>query len=211
MWVFIAIMAIVVVAIIGYGLFLRKKEADTQRADANEKAAAKLNIHPRDAVVGDILTIEDVGPNHLDVTFPIRGLHTYVDEDDFRWGEAYGDGPTGTIFAEFIEDDDIEIFVKLGKMDIKLGDIGITEDDLWKIDDEEEGFVEYDGEKFEYEDSGEVTFYKDGEGNGEKFYSWDFRSEDGLLSLSFEKYGSDKVSAGICNKVDYRQIELTRP
>lgn len=199
-----------VVAFIGYGFYLRSQE-NKKMADVEASAkVAKLDIHLRDSCVGDIIHIKEVGPKFDDITFKIDGIHTYVDEDGFEWGEAYGDGPTGKVFLEFIEDDEIELFVKIGKMDLSLSDLGISLDDLWKIDEKEDGYIEYNGERFKYEDSGDVTFYHNGEGNGEGFYSWDFISDDDMLSLSIEKYGS-QVSAGLCNRVNYRQVELTRP
>lgn len=214
MAIVISILVVLLLAAAAVCLWLAySKKQEEEKAESDRKAdeaAKKLNIHLRDAEIGDFIVMDGVGPNLEDVAFKITGLHTYQ-SGGASWGEAYGYmGGSKPVFLEFVEDDEIELFVKIGSMELTLRDLGIDEDFLWKCDDDEEGEIEFQGETFEYEDSEKVVFFKDGEGDGEEFYSWDFRSDDMLRSLSFEKYEGDRVRAGVCTKVDYRSVTVTR-
>ena len=51
-----------------------------------------------------------------------------------------------------------------------------------------DNYIEAEGDRYDYRNSSEVTFYQDNRGQGKGFYHWDFMREDGDRVLSVSKW-----------------------
>ena len=73
---------------------------------------------------------------------------------------------------------------------VGLGSIGLTEEQLISLDEENsiDNYIEVEGDQYDYRNSSEVTFYQDNRGEGQGFYLWDFIREDGDRVLSVTKW-----------------------
>lgn len=143
---------------------------------------------------GGVLHLRGVGPDMEDFDLKVLAKHSYG-QGSSRWYELECDKGAEKAWVEIEEDDELELSIGLKKL--KLTDIGVGKKELAKMDDDEEGSITYNGIKFNYEDSDSAVFYKYGdEDNGERFYFWDFESDDEEKFISVEKWedGSFDVS-----------------
>ncbi len=181
------ILALVLVSI--YMLYKIWKKSQIGANQSNK--AVKLSYSP------DELRLENVGPGGMvqlsrigegldDYDVSILSKHIYR-QGESTWYELEGDKGDEKVWIEFEEDDELEISLK--QKELKFRDLGIKKSDLERIDDEEEGYLNYEGEKFYYEDSDEAIFYRNGiEEKAEKYYYWDFENDDGTKFISVEKW-----------------------
>jgi len=180
-----------------YYVKMQKKKAVSSSSRASRGHTA--------AYSGDELRIENVGPGgmiHLSGVGPdmdefdvtILAKHLYR-ESGASWYELEGEAGHGKIWIDLEEDDDLALSITLNKM--KLRDVGLSKGSLKKMDEDEKGSLRYEGETYYYEDSGEATYYKNGEETrGERIYYWDFENDAGDKLIGVERWedGSYEVS-----------------
>ena len=143
----------------------------------------------RDARPGDIVSVTGFGDEYDDVDFVIERRNRYS-SGGFEWFELLGVYKGRQIWIEWEEDDALRITATSPEREIRLASLGIGEEDLARMDEEEsrENVLEWEGERYRYAESAEVFFHKDCAGPGEGFYMWDFESEDGRSVISVEKW-----------------------
>lgn len=107
-------------------------------------------------------------------------------------------------YLEYERDDELEL--SMWQKDISLRRIGVTRSQLDEFDDEEEGDFRFDGRNYEYDDSGEATFYRNCTGEGENFYYWDFEDSSGHNFIGCEKWGDGSYNA--CVGHEPRRVEV---
>jgi hypothetical protein len=125
----------------------------------------------------------------------------------FKWHELECSAGDEKFWIEVEKDDELEISITLRKL--KLSDLGVSKSELEKIDDTEEGTIDYDGTQYEYEDSGKAEFLRDGNtDDAEEFYFWDFESEDEQHFLSVEKWSDGSFEASYSEPLKASQISV---
>jgi len=87
---------------------------------------------------------------------------------------------------------------------VGLSAIGLTEEDLIRLDEENsiDNFIDVDNERYLYRSSSEALYFKDNRGQGDGFYLWEFISEGDQRVLAitkweglpFESYFSEVIS-----------------
>ena len=195
---FITILVVVAIVLLLFSIFKKPKGAKV--AVVIEESLADLSIV--DAQTGDVVTISGADEDYEDMNFTIDRKNRYEAGGDV-WHELSGVSNHRRVFIECEDDDGPEVSI-IRENDLKIGDIGVTEDQLGKMDEEESrtNFVEFGGEKFFYTDSGEVTYFKNDGARGEGFYSWSFEDEAGDRKLFVEKFEGDPFAVGISEKID---------
>lgn len=191
LWLLSGLFAIAfVVILILYRQNARKKEQSGSGAltdRMNESEAGIKNVDPGDLI--SIAGISDLSRDYKDIVFEVKRKNRY-DCDGDRWYEYSGQVGKTTYSVEWSEDDEIRITATSSMDEYKLSEIGLTEDDLARMDNEEsnENYLEFKGKKFFYESSDEIIFFRDDRGSGEGFYLWDFLSEDEREMITVEKW-----------------------
>jgi len=71
--------------------------------------------------------------------------------------------------------------------------------------------VSYDDERFAYVSSSECRYFRDGLGQGEGYYGWEFQSEDGSRVLFVEKWEGEPFEAGLAKVIASEDIRVFRP
>lgn len=209
MTTFIAILLIVAIGFVGYAIYQGK--VNNKEAQATPEPPVDPTPDITKADVGDMVILVGGNPE----TFEDVNLN--IDRRDrYEWGQEIWHEISGKyngrrFFVEVTEDDDVELFVGRG-INVSLEDIGITEDDLERMDNDRDGsnFVEYEGEKFYYDGSHAVNFFKRGKGQGEEFYTWDFRTKDGRKTLGFEAWTDEPPEGGLMEMVDPERVKVYR-
>ena len=139
------------------------------------------------------------------LTLKVIAKHLYQ-EGDFYWYELECDKGEGEKVWIDVEDDD-ETIVTLTLKKMTLSQLGVTQFQLDKIDDEEEGSIRYNGINYHYKESDNAVFYRYcDDKNPEKLYYWDF--ENGNYTVSVEKWGENEYQAFFCQKMLPNQVEV---
>lgn len=192
------ITVIFLIATAGVGLFLwknaQKGKSGMPEGESISKPYGSDELRIENVGSGGVLHLRGVGPDMEDFDLKVLAKHSYG-QGGSRWYELECDKGAEKAWVEIEEDDELELSIGLKKL--KLTDIGVGKKELAKMDDDEEGSITYNGIKFNYEDSDSAVFYKYGdEDNGERFYFWDFESDDEEKFISVEKWedGSFDVS-----------------
>jgi hypothetical protein len=157
---------------------------------------------------GGMIRVINYGPEMETIDVQIERKNMYS-QDKFCWYELQGQGSNGQqIFIEIDQEDQLEIDITLER-DLPLPELGVSFEQLEKIDDLEAGEIKFRGKIYEYDDSDEAFFYRDSDKNyGRKFYYWDFYNEAEGETLSIKKFerGSEKVT--LMQSLREDQIEI---
>ena len=157
----------------------RKKKRPVDRADATIRSAG----------VGDVVVITGFSPTYEDAYFLIEGVHRY--ESPFGvWQELTGVDGDRRVAIEWSDEDGLSISVTEQAAPTGLAAVGLTDDDLVRLDQEQsiDNFITYEDQKYLYRNSYEVYYFKDNRGEGEGFYMWEFVGEDRGKVVSVVKW-----------------------
>lgn len=118
-------------------------------------------------------------------------LVSHYQEKKSRWYELelFGLASGETRYVEWERDDEVEVSINEPKR--KLRDLGLDADEIEAMSDEEKGSIRFDGRTFHYDDDYGAVFFRGGEGEGEKVYSYDFETSDERYCLTVEEWGSE--------------------
>jgi len=156
--------------------------------------------------VGDVVVISGFSPTLEDAYVITEKINRY--ESPFgKWYDLVGSDGDRRMTIEWSGDDDLSIFVSLLEAPMGLSAIGLTEDELVRLDQEQsiDEYVEYEGERYFYGNSYEAIRFEDGGDEGEGFYLWEFFTKEHKRTMSvvkwegmpFEVYASEAVSSNL--------------
>jgi hypothetical protein len=185
------------------------KKSKSKPPPIPQRDLASLGI--TDARVGDSIAILAAGDDFEDLEFVVDRRNRYESGNE-EWFELSGMYKGRRVFVEYYEDDEIEVSVNLARREISLSDLGLSEADLIRMDEERSsanGF-DYDGQSWKYGSSEEVGYFKDGRGEGEGYYCWNFRSDDGKRELFIEKWEGDPFEGGIAEMTNPQDVKIYR-
>lgn len=196
--------------VVAFFMFKQAFGGGYQKGDRQlpEKNLAHLTV--KDARVGDVISIAGAGDDFEDLSFDVERRNRYESGGE-AWYELAGRYKGRHVYLEWYDDDMLECVLNRGK-ELFLDELGISEDDLARFDAEQtrSNFVEYEGQKFRYDGSHEIGYFKDGRGDGEGFYNWDFVSEDKSLIISVEKWEGDPFEVSLNEKLNPDKITVFR-
>ncbi len=143
----------------------------------------------RDARVGDVFTVTGLELEYEDSYFIIEKLNRYANEHS-EWYELLGVDGEVRLWLSYSGGGDLFVTATPDDRAMGLSQIGVTEDDLVRMDNEHAigNSVSIDGERFHYKNSGEVFFFEDNREEGHGHYLWEFESDDGIRVLSIDKW-----------------------
>ncbi len=189
-------------AIIAWAIIMRNMDLKKNINKVPEQALHIVNVEQ-----GGVFELRNVGDNYENMTLTVLAKHLYQ-EGDFSWFELECDkGSDEKVWVEVEDDDDTAVTVVLKKM--KLQETGVTVQQLYHFDDEESGSINFNGQTFNYEDSGDALFYRFCDDTRvEKLYYWDFANKSHFLS--FEKWGESEYEAFFSQRILPHQISVLR-
>lgn len=190
-------------------LFMMFRKGKKSPPPMPQKDLANLRI--TDARVKDLISIPAAGDEFEDLDFVVDRKNRYESGEDV-WYELSGLYKERRVFVEYEEDDELEVSLNKGLKSLSLSDLGLTEDEIGRMDEEHDssnGF-DFDGQRWNYVSSREVGFFKDGRGEGEGYYCWNFESEDGRRQLFIEKWEGEPFEGGLAETVNPNDIKVYR-
>ena len=191
-WFILGILAIALIVVV---VFVWKKK----QAKPVEPIDSLTDLRVTDAKVGDSISIGGGGDDYEDLDFDVDRKHRYESGGDESF-EISGLCRGQRVFLEVSEDDQTTVVLNTGKAKPELHDLGLSEDDMTRMDENQDRaeFFEYDGSSWNFQESGEVHFFREADSPGEGFYGWEFREVGGARVLSVQKWegGPFEVSLG---------------
>ncbi len=200
------VLILILLGLAGYLFYMAMRKKGKAKALPQRADLANLTI--KDAGRGDNLILSGASETYEDISFTVDRLNRYESGDD-HWYELSGLWGGKRIFVEWSEDDELEISIQR-KSDLHLEEIGVSEDDLARMDEERSRsrFVDFQGKRWYYRESAEAGYFKDDGPEGEGFYFWKFESDD--LQLFIEKYEGDPFEVGISEKISPGRVRVFR-
>lgn len=187
---------LLVIAGLGYFFWQHQQKAQGALLKAKEpfKPYSKDELRIENVGAGAVIQLTGIGSDMDDCDLKVIAKHTYR-EGESSWYELECDKGEEKVWIDLEEDDELELAITLRQL--KLRDIGLSKDDLIRMDDDEEGKFDFEGQTYWLEDSDSAIFYRySDDKNAEKFYYWDFEAEGGRNFIGVEKWtdGSYDVS-----------------
>jgi hypothetical protein len=173
------------------------------------KNAAELSI--TDADVGDSIVVHGAGDSFADLTFTVDRKDRYEANGE-SWFEVSGRYRGRRVFVEVANDDEIEVLVNLANERLTLSDLSLREEDLVRFDethDRNAGFS-FRNSQWHFDWSGEIGYFKDGDGAGEGYYNWDFAEQGGNRVISVEKWEGDPFEVILSRRVNSDDVQVFR-
>lgn len=205
-----SLIAIIIIGAIIYFIYnyYQNKKQEEAESKGPVKPYDKNELRIENVEAGGMLQLANVGPEMKDYEVSVIGKHVYRSGGD-EWYELEGETSEGKLWIEYEEDDELEIAVALKKP--KMEELSVSASDLDKIDELEEGQVEYNGQTFHYDDSNEGMMLKFGDEDQQKpFYYWDFETSDGEHLLSVEKWGKGDHDVTYSVAVEPNQVSVLK-
>lgn len=193
---------LILAAAIAIIAFYKLSKGSPKKEEATEAALTIQNVRP-----GGAIQLEGVGQNLEDFDLIITARHTY-DEDGYRWHELEGEKGAEKVWIDIEEDDELELSICLRKL--KLSDLAVSGRDLDQMEDDDDGEIQFEGQKFFYEESGDATFYRNSDRSqrGESFHYFDFETKDGTQYLSIERWSPKEYAVHLSEPLRPGQIKV---
>lgn len=193
-------------------LATRKSREERARKTAREEALSSAEATNDITKVGPggVLKIPPFGEERLPIETHVITRHRMMDDDKIPFYALECEHGTRKLTVEWsIEGGDLYVVAGYEKGQPKLRDLGLTEDDLVRFDDDEEGKFKWGGTTWYYEYSGEVDYFEDDGHEAETYYAWEFESDDESRYLSIERWPRDRgFGVYVTYAIDPERIEV---
>ena len=160
------------------------------------------------ARVGDVVVISGFSPALEDAYVLTEKINRY-ESPIGKWYDLVGSDGDRPIAIEWSNDGDLTIFVSTQESPMALATVGLTDDELVRMDKEHslDNALEYEGERYFYGNSYEVFRFEDDRDEGEGFYLWEFFTAGRGKTIAvvkwegmpFEVYASEALSSDLVN------------
>ena len=212
MW-FIILIALAAVGAVGFVIWRANFATGGTQASGHSGGSGSVPLtlrgnEPRIEVMqpGGVFSLRGFGENLDDLDVVVQARHEY-DEDGFRWFELEGETGGRTVWLTVETDDETELSVTLEKL--KLAELGLSSSDLDRFNDDDEGGFDFRGSRYEYEDSGEATFHRNGDrAHGERFRYWEFEADDGRSSITVETWSDGTTECHVSQPLRESQLSI---
>ena len=180
---------------------------ENTKKQPSKKPYSKEDLRIENVGPGAVIHLTGIGPDLDEFDLKIIAKHTYR-QGDSSWYELECDkGSNDKVWIDMEEDDELELAISLRKL--MLDDLGITKKDLVKMDDDERGNIEFEGQKYYLDDSDEAVFYRyNDDKNAERFYYWDFAAKDGRHFISVEKWSDGSYDVTYSEAIRLSQVTV---
>ena len=208
----ILVIVVLLAVAVGAGYVIVRSNGDASRKLGQEAARRISRRYGPDELrienvrKGGVLRLASFGSAARDIDVHVAARHVYS-EGPYEWFELEGESELGTIWLTVEEDDETEVSVCLRRFD--LDELGVSRQQLDRFDDEERGSFLFEDREYRYRDSGEATFFRDGDiGRPERFHYWEFETRDGASQVSVEQWLDDSTEVHLSEPVHTARITV---
>ncbi len=169
----------------------------------SSSGSSKVDDSIRSARIGDVVVISGFSLALEDAYVVTEKINRY--ESSYgKWYDLVGSDGDRPIAIEWSDDGGLTMFVTTQEAPMALSAVGLTNDDLVRIDEEQslDNSLEYEGERYSFSNSYEVFRFEDDRDEGEGFYLWEFFTAGRGKTIAvvkwegmpFEVYASEALS-----------------
>jgi hypothetical protein len=186
--------------------FKNQQKANAQAKPKRLKPYGEDELRIENVEGGAVIHLSGIGKEMEDFDLKVVAKHTYR-QGESSWYELECDRGEDKVWIDMEEDDELELAICLKKL--KLRDVPITKEELVKMDDDEEGQIQYDGTTFYLDDSDSAVFYRySDDKNADKFYYWDFESDSGDKFIGIEQWSNGVYDVSYSEKIRPSQVTV---
>ena len=186
--------------------FKNQQKANSQAKPKRLKPYGEDELRIENVKGGAVIHLSGIGKEMEDFDLKVVAKHTYR-QGESSWYELECDRGEDKVWIDMEEDDELELAICLKKL--KLRDIGVSKEELDKMDDDEEGKFQYDGITFYLEDSDPAVFYRySDDKNAEKYYYWDFEADSEDKFIGIEKWSNGDYDVSYSEKIRPSQVTV---
>ena len=162
--------------------------------------AGSLGDSVKEARIGDVFTVTGLSLEYEDSYLIVEKMNRYESASG-EWFEILGVDGDKQLWVQWSGGGGLFVTANAGAKPVGLNQVGVTEDDLIRMDDEHsiDNHIDYEGVRYSYKNSSEAAYYQDNKGEGEGYYLWEFSAEEKVLSIDkwegmpFQAFVSDVV------------------
>ncbi len=186
-------------------LYLWQRFRLTKAQVARAKAAGRRPLTLPNVGVGGVVSVRGLAEGEKNFVVSKRNRYSQGGSD---WYELVSEDGTQEVYLEYEEDDRLEVSLSQ-QSEERLADLGLSEEDLIRFDEEEDGTFEHDGAQWRLTESAEAFYHEDSRpGSGEGFYYWDFKEPDGERMLTVERYEGEPFTVWRGRKVRPEDVSV---
>ena len=184
----IILLGVLVVIVVIWALFLRKKTPDSNQSPP---------------------TLDDVKPGGV---IAIKGIEYLVEqrnrytEEDGEWFELKLNGDGGqTYWIDWQHRGGLNVTVT---REIPFAELGLTSEDLATFDDEETGSFDFNDVIYYFTASGESRLFENNDSESEPFYYWNFEDEEHENVINVARWNGGVYEAAIGNYIKASDVDI---
>jgi hypothetical protein len=204
----IEVLLVIVLVMILMNLFRKKPRAIPPAIPPQDLA----NLKPRDARVGDVISVSGAGDEYSDLDFT-ADRQVWYQAGNRRWFDLSGPYRERRVSLRVSNDSDGEpqVYVHTDTRKPSIEEFGLTEKDLADMDERQNtgDWFEFEGRSWLYRISREAQ--ATGGSNGPaSFYYWEFQEKDGNGLLAIRKAEGEPFSAMVFTGVPPGNVTVYR-
>jgi hypothetical protein len=189
--------------------------APPQRANADSRpkpaAPDPLDFDPWDARKGDVVSVHAASSDFSDIDFPVAARDAY-EAKSHRWVSLSGVWRGANVGLEIYRFPQPEIIGYFDSRTLSVADLGLTEDQLAAMDERQDpsASFSFEGKRWRYDSSREITFIAGEAGSGEGLYRWLFAEDHGSGLIVVDKWEDEPFEVRFARRVARRDITVYR-
>ena len=189
------------------------------RAPSRSKAVAQAPAAPPlaaggsaelfSARPGDVISIHGAAEDFSDLDFTVDRRSGYQ-TGARRWTDLSGEFRGRRVYLEVQPGPEPEVMGLLDGRRLTLADIHATEDQLAGMDARQDPSqsLEFDGKRWRYESSRELSYFENEQSAGEGLYRWIFTEQNGARILCVEKWEGAPFDVRIAQRLNPQDINV---
>jgi hypothetical protein len=160
---------------------------------------------------GDVVSIHGAAEDYADLDFTIDRRSAY-EAASGRWIDLSGEFRGRRVYLEVRRWPDPELLGILDGRKLTIVDVNVTEDRLADMDARQDpsAFLEFEGKRWRYESSRELSYFEDERAQSEGLYRWIFREEGGPRVLCIEKWEGEPFDVRVAQRLKPEDITVYR-
>lgn len=157
---------------------------------------------------GGVLHISLMEDSYEDYDLVVTDKHSYQSENNYWW-EIIGDNGKAQVALEYEIDGEGEITASIQMEKLTLEDLPVDGAQLDSFDQNQSGSFHFDGKEFQFKESGEANFFRNGDKSAkEGFYFIEFTTPGGKYTLSCELGDDNDIDITYSKALPLSSIEI---
>lgn len=190
-------------------MMMRKPAA--RRVGAGQRESVHAPPEIEQAQPGDVISIPGAAEDFSDLDFTVDRRSAYQ-LGSRRWTDLSGEFRGRRVYLEVQPGRQAEMMGLLDARKLTMADLGISEQQLADMDakQNQSQSIEFDGKRWQYQSSRELTYFEDEQSAGEGVYRWLFEEQNGRRLLCVEKWEGEPFDVRLAQRLNPQDVSIFR-